>query len=244
MCTDKRPAQPICKTVRSLATLSEAGDDPDPVAALDPSATALGPAGEPTSAPGSPWVGGGTGESSAEPASDAGRDRPVPDPGAARRRRHGRRLPRRADRAGRRERRAEDHQARHGHRRRSSPASSAERQRPGAAWITRTSPGCSTPAPPPTAGRISSWSWSRRRRSRATATTHRLTSDAAAGALRAGLPGGAARPPEGRHPPRPQAVERPRRAGRRPAGAEGDRLRHRQGDRRQPADRSDARTRG
>ena len=31
----------------------------------------------------------------------------------------------------------------------------------------------------------------------------------AAGAVRAGLPGGAARPPEGDHPPRPQALERP-----------------------------------
>ena len=31
----------------------------------------------------------------------------------------------------------------------------------------------------------------------------------AAGAVRAGLPGGPARPPEGGHPPRPQAVQRP-----------------------------------
>ena len=41
---------------------------------------------------------------------------------------------------------------------------------------------------------------------------------AAAGAVRAGLPGGAARPPEGDHPPRPQAVERPGHAARRQAG--------------------------
>ena len=54
----------------------------------------------------------------------------------------------------------------------------------------------------------------------------------AAGAVRAGLPGGAARPPEGDHPPRPQADEHPGHAARRRAGAEGDRLRRRQGDRR------------
>ena len=54
---------------------------------------------------------------------------------------------------------------------------------------------------------------------------------AAAGAVRPGLPGGPARPPEGHHPPRPQAVQRPGRAVRRQAGAEGDRLRRRQGGR-------------
>ena len=37
----------------------------------------------------------------------------------------------------------------------------------------------------------------------------------AAGAVRPGLPGGAARPPQGDHPPRPQAVEHPGRAARR-----------------------------
>ncbi len=46
----------------------------------------------------------------------------------------------------------------------------------------------------------------------------------------AGLRRRAARAPEGHHPPRPQALERARRAAGRPAGAEGDRLRHRQGD--------------
>ena len=60
---------------------------------------------------------------------------------------------------------------------------------------------------------------------------HHLTPRAAAGAVRPGLPGGAARPPEGHHPPRPQAVQRPGHAARRQAGAEGDRLRRRQGDR-------------
>ena len=50
-------------------------------------------------------------------------------------------------------------------------------------------------------------------------------------AVRAGLPGDPARAPEGHHPPRHQAVERARHAARRQAGAEGDRLRHRQGDR-------------
>ena len=46
----------------------------------------------------------------------------------------------------------------------------------------------------------------------------------------AGLPGDSARASKGHHPPRHQAVEHPRHAARRRAGAEGDRLRHRQGD--------------
>ena len=52
----------------------------------------------------------------------------------------------------------------------------------------------------------------------------------AAGAVHQGLPGDPARAPEGHHPPRHQAVEHPGHAARRRAGAEGDRLRHRQGD--------------
>ena len=61
----------------------------------------------------------------------------------------------------------------------------------------------------------------------------------AAGTVRPGLPGRAARAPEGDHPPRHQAVERAGHAARRPAGAQGDRFRRRQGD--QPAaDREDA----
>ena len=52
-----------------------------------------------------------------------------------------------------------------------------------------------------------------------------------AGAVRGGLPGGAARPPEGDHPPRPEAQQRAGHRGRRPADAEGHRLRRRQGDR-------------
>ena len=59
------------------------------------------------------------------------------------------------------------------------------------------------------AGPTSSWSWSAASRSPSTATSERLTVPRAAGAVRPGLPGGAARPPEGDHPPRPQAVERP-----------------------------------
>ena len=62
---------------------------------------------------------------------------------------------------------------------------------------------------------------------------------AAAGAVRAGLPGRAARPSEGDHPSRPQAVERAGRRVRRPAGPQGDRLRRRQGHRAE-ADRTDA----
>ena len=61
----------------------------------------------------------------------------------------------------------------------------------------------------------------------------------AAGAVHPGLPGGAARPPEGDHPPRPQALQRPGRPLRRQAGAQGDRLRRGQGDR-PAADRGDA----
>ena len=45
-----------------------------------------------------------------------------------------------------------------------------------------------------------------------------LTSATAAGVVRPGLPGGAARPPEGDHPPRPEAVERPGLAPRHDAG--------------------------
>ena len=52
-----------------------------------------------------------------------------------------------------------------------------------------------------------------------------------AGAVRLRLPGGAARPPEGDHPPRPEAEQRPGHRGRRPARPEGHRLRRRQGDR-------------
>ena len=52
-----------------------------------------------------------------------------------------------------------------------------------------------------------------------------------AGAVRRGLPGGAARPPEGDHPPRPQARKRAGHGGGWPADAEGDRLRRGEGDR-------------
>ena len=52
----------------------------------------------------------------------------------------------------------------------------------------------------------------------------------AARSVHPGLPGHPARAPEGDHPPRHQAVEHPGHAARRRAGAEGDRLRHRQGD--------------
>ena len=71
----------------------------------------------------------------------------------------------------------------------------------------------------------------------------RAVAAAAAGAVRPGLPGGAARPPEGDHPPRPQAVQHPRRPVRRQAGAQGDRLRRRQGDR-PAADRAERLHRG
>ncbi len=51
-----------------------------------------------------------------------------------------------------------------------------------------------------------------------------------AGVVRRRLPGGATRPPEGDHPPRPEAEQRPGHRGGRPADAEGHRLRSRQGD--------------
>ena len=60
----------------------------------------------------------------------------------------------------------------------------------------------------------------------------------AAGAVPPGLPRGAARPPEGDHPPRPQAVERAGGPLRRRAGPQGHRLRRGQGDRAE-ADRAD-----
>ena len=68
---------------------------------------------------------------------------------------------------------------------------------------------------------------------------HRLSTRAAARAVHPGLPGDPARPPEGGHPPRPQAVERPGRPLRRQAGPQGHRLRRGQGDR-PAADRPDA----
>ena len=58
----------------------------------------------------------------------------------------------------------------------------------------------------------------------------------AAGAVRADLPGGAARPPEGHRPSRPEAGQHPGHDDRRQAGAQGHRLRRGQGDRGQ-ADR-------
>ena len=68
---------------------------------------------------------------------------------------------------------------------------------------------------------------------------HKLTPRAAPGTLRAGLPGDPARPPEGRHPSRHQAVQRAGGALRRQARAQGDRLRPGQGGR-ASADREDA----
>jgi hypothetical protein len=65
-----------------------------------------------------------------------------------------------------------------------------------------------------------------------------LTTKETARSVHQGLPGHPARAPEGDHPSRHQAVEHSRYAARRGAGAEGDRLRHRQGDRR-PADGRD-----
>ena len=164
--------------------------------------------------------------------------RPVQAAGADRRRRHGHRLHGRADRAGPPPGRLEDHQAGHGHpagprplRGRAAGAGpdGPSEHRQGARRRHDRRP----------AGPTSSWNWSRACRSPSTATSTSLTPAAAAGAVHPGLPGGAARPPEGHHPPRPQAVQRAGRPVRRQAGAQGDRLRRGQGDR-AAADRQDA----
>ena len=79
----------------------------------------------------------------------------------------------------------------------------------------------------------------RRADHRSTATRTSLTPRERLELFVAGLPGGAARPPERHHPPRHQAVQRAGDAARRPAGAEGHRLRRGQGDR-SAVDRTDA----
>ena len=92
---------------------------------------------------------------------------------------------------------------------------------------------------PNRAGPTSSWSWSRASRSPTTATRTSSTPRERLELFVHGLPGRAARPSKGDHPPRPQAVERAGHAARRHAGGQGDRLRHRQGDG-PAADREDA----
>ena len=124
----------------------------------------------------------------------------------------------------------EDHQAGHGHAAGHRPLR-GRAAGPGADGPSQHRQGPRRRRRPSRAGRTSSWSWSAACRSPSTATRTSLTHPRAAGAVRARLPGGAARPPEGDHPPRPQAVERAGHAARRHAGAQGDRLRHRQGDR-------------
>ena len=68
-------------------------------------------------------------------------------------------------------------------------------------------------------------------RSPTTATPHKLSTRDRVALFIPVCRADAARPPEGRHPPRPQAVEHPGRRGGRPADAQGHRLRHRQGHR-------------
>ena len=69
-------------------------------------------------------------------------------------------------------------------------------------------------------------------RSRATADDHRLDTRARLESVPGRVPGRAARASEGDHPSRSEAVERAGARGRRRAGAEDHRLRHRQGHRR------------
>ena len=68
----------------------------------------------------------------------------------------------------------------------------------------------------------------------------RLTVQGPAGAVRVRLPGGPARPPEGDHPPRPEAGKRPGHGSGWPSDSEGHRLRRGQGDRAE-ADRHELR---
>ena len=163
--------------------------------------------------------------------------RPVQAAAADRRGGHGHGLHGRADPAGAADGRAEAHQGRHG-------------QPPGPRPLRGRTPGAGPDGPP------QHRQGPRRRHHRHGPPLlrdgagqghpdHQVLRRAPADAPRAaraghpGLPGRAARPPEGDHPPRPQALQRPDRALRRQAGAQGHRLRRGQGDR-SAVDRPDA----
>ena len=92
-------------------------------------------------------------------------------------------------------------------------------------------PASSTPAPPTPAGPTSSWSWSTAIPITQYCDAGQAQPPRAARAVHPRLPGHPACPPEGDHPPRHQAVERPGHAPRRQAGAQDHRLRRGQGDR-------------
>ena len=96
----------------------------------------------------------------------------------------------------------------------------------------------STPARPRAAGPTSSWSWSTACPSPSSATTTTLTPRERLELFVPVCQADPARPPEGDHPPRHQAVQRAGDDVRRQAGAQGDRLRRGQGDR-AAADRAD-----
>ena len=165
-------------------------------------------------------------------------DRPLQAAAADRRRRLRRRLHGRAGGAGPPQGGAQDHQAGHGHQRSRRPLRSGTTG-PGADGSSQHRQECSTPGRP-RVGRpyfvmelvkgIPITEYCDKNNSvdrQATRAVHRR------------LPGRSARPPKGSHPPRPQTVEHAGHAARRPARAQGDRLRCLQGD--QPAaDRKDA----
>ena len=157
-----------------------------------------------------------------------GHRRPVHAARRPRRGRDGHRLPGRADRAGQAAGGAEADQDRHGLAGRAGP-------------VRRRAAGAGPDGPPQHRPRL------RRRHHRGRPAVlrdgagqrradHRVLRPPAApgpgpaGVVRRRLPGGAARPPEGDHPPRPEARQRPGHRGGRPADPEGHRLRRRQGD--------------
>ena len=163
----------------------------------------------PASAPGAAAGGGGGdglgGASGQRARRGHGHRRPVQAARGDRRGRHGRGLAGRADRAGQAAGGAQAHQAGHGLEAGAGPLR-GRAAGAGADGPPEHRPGARRRHHRRRAGRSSSWSWSRACRSPSTATSSRLLGPRAAGAVRAGLPGGAARPPEGDHPPRPQAV--------------------------------------
>ena len=148
--------------------------------------------------------------------------------GSPRRGRHGHRLPGGSDRTGQAAGGAQADQDRHG-------------LAGGAGPVRRRAAGAGLDGPPQYRPRV------RRRHHRGRPAVlrdgagerradHRLLRSPAApgagptGVVRLGLPGGAARPPEGDHPPRLEAQQCDGHRGGRPADAEGHRLRRRQGD--------------
>ena len=161
-----------------------------------------------------------------------GPDRPLPRARHPRRGRHGRGLPAEQTAPVAPARRAQGRQARHGHAARSLARFEAERQalaRMDHPHIAQVFDAGATAA-----GRPYFVMELRRRRAahrllRRGTALRRASASSCSSLVCRGRP---ARAPEGRHPPRPQALEHPGRTTRRAAGAQDHRLRHRQGRRR------------